>query len=305
MVPKVSILLPAYNQEKYIEETVESILSQTFTDFEFIILDDASSDRTAERIQTFEDERITFYQNAENLGSVGTLNKGLALCRGEYIARIDGDDIAYPDRLAKQVAFLDSHPDVGVVGSAVQCFSDSGMGKVMRYETDSAALFSSFLLAETSMVAHPAVMMRRCLFEGGIQYSQEHFYAEDYKLWNDLKWHTRIANMSEVLLKYRIHQASMSRSKPELQANLRTSIAAAEYERFLGEDVGGCKSTAREMFASLSYSQLVRLVWGLQQQIGMVNALKAVGGAVLRVKVIPPLVAVKHMMERMVGQYAE
>lgn len=305
MVPKVSILLPAYNQEKYIEETVESILSQTFTDFEFIILDDASSDRTAERIQTFEDERITFYQNAENLGSVGTLNKGLALCRGEYIARIDGDDIAYPERLAKQVAFLDSHSDVGVVGSAVQCFSDSGMGEVMRYETDSSALFSSFLLAETSMVAHPAVMMRRCLFEGGIQYSQEHFYAEDYKLWNDLKWHARIGNLPDVLLKYRIHQSSMSRSKPELQARLRTDIAAIEYERIMGENVGSGKSTAQEIFSSLSWLQLFKLLCGLQRHVGLAAAVKAICKTMLSVTVVPYLVSIKHKMERLVGLYAE
>ncbi|MCT4535552.1 glycosyltransferase family A protein [Halodesulfovibrio sp.] len=305
MPPRVSVLLPVYNQEKYIREAIDSILAQTYSDFEFIIIDDASSDMSVKVIQQFTDERIRFYVNTKNLGSVRTLNEGLSLCRGEYIARMDGDDIAYPERFQKQVEFLDAHPDVGVVGAAVQCFSKDGTGEVMRYETDCSALFSSFIFAETSMVAHPVVMMRRNLFASGIKYSQRYFYAEDYKLWNDLKWHTNITNLPEVLLKYRIHPFSMSRTKPEKQALLRTEIAAAEYERLLGERIESKKSSARAIFRSLDWFQLCTLTRGLQQHTGLGDALKIIGKSLFESKIVPYLVIMKRFIIRGISLYVE
>ena len=129
-MPKLSVIMPAYNAEKYIGEAIESILNQTFTDFEFIIIDDGSSDHTADIIKGFHDERIRFIQNEKNSGVANTLNKGLELSQGEYIARMDADDISLPARFEKQVAFMEANPDVAVVGCGIELF---GMSHEKRY----------------------------------------------------------------------------------------------------------------------------------------------------------------------------
>ena len=114
--------MPAYNAEKYINEAIDSILAQTFTDFEFIIIDDGSTDSTCAIVESYSDSRIRFFKNEHNLGVAATLNRGLDLARGEYIARMDADDISLPTRFEKQAAYMDSHPDVVVCGTGVECF---------------------------------------------------------------------------------------------------------------------------------------------------------------------------------------
>lgn len=112
--PKISVIMPAYNAEQYISEAIESILNQTYSNFEFIIIDDGSTDRTVEMVQSYSDPRIRFVQNEHNLGVAATLNRGLKLATGEYIARMDADDIALRERFGKQVSFLDMHPEIAV-----------------------------------------------------------------------------------------------------------------------------------------------------------------------------------------------
>ena len=122
--PKISVVMPAYNAENYIREAIDSILAQTFRDFEFLIIDDGSTDHTVEIIRSYSDSRIRLYQNERNMGVAATLNRGLDLARGEYIARMDADDISLPERFAKQAAYMDAHPDVAVCGSNIILFSE-------------------------------------------------------------------------------------------------------------------------------------------------------------------------------------
>ncbi|UOQ74426.1 glycosyltransferase family 2 protein [Hymenobacter cellulosilyticus] len=122
MSPRVSVLVPVYNVEAYIQETLRSLLNQTYQDFEIVVVNDRSTDQTAERIAELNDPRIHLYTNEVNLGRAGTDNYGMTLVRGELVAKMDGDDLCHPERLAKQVAFLDAHPEVDIVGSWVQCF---------------------------------------------------------------------------------------------------------------------------------------------------------------------------------------
>ncbi len=127
-VPRVSVLMSVYNGERFLRDSVESILGQTFTDFEFLILDDGSTDSTCEILEEYanKDARIVLVRNDRNLGLTRSLNKGLRLVRGEYLARQDADDISLPKRLEMQVKFLDAHPEVGVVGSALEIIDENG-----------------------------------------------------------------------------------------------------------------------------------------------------------------------------------
>src|SRR2546423_6687976 len=126
MRPRVSVLMPVYDVAKYLREAIDSILGQTFTDFEFIIIDDASTDRSAEIINSYNDPRIRFIQNEKNVGLIATLNRGLDLAYGEYLARMDQDDVSLPERLAKQVAFMETASDVAASGTWARDIDDKG-----------------------------------------------------------------------------------------------------------------------------------------------------------------------------------
>ena len=124
-VPSISVVMPAYNAEKYLREDIDSILAQTYDDFEFIIINDGSIDRTKEIILSYSDPRIVYIENEQNSGICVTLNKGLDTAKGRYIVRMDSDDIALPQRLEIQVRYMDANPDVGVAGSMVERFYDN------------------------------------------------------------------------------------------------------------------------------------------------------------------------------------
>lgn len=207
--PKVSVITPAYNAEKYIEESVESILNQTFTDFELIVIDDCSTDKTWEIIQKYagKDKRVVAVKNEKNLGIAGNRNKGLSLARGEYIVWQDADDISLPGRIEKQYMFLESHLDTGIVGGFLQFFSDDGTSSgVRKYHADDADLRKRIF--RYSPVAQPASMIRkRCLNEVG-EYDLKYPPAEDIDMSFRVGMRHKFANLQEVVLKYREHPNS-------------------------------------------------------------------------------------------------
>jgi glycosyltransferase involved in cell wall biosynthesis len=201
--PITSVLLPVYNGETYLRTAIESILKQTFTDFEFIIINDGSSDKSEEIILSFKDKRIRYIRNEKNLGIIQTLNKGLALSNGKYIVRMDADDISMPKRIEKQVAFMDEHRDIGVAGSQYYSFSDTKLTKVYTY-TESEVLRS--LLMFKSCLCHPAVIIRKSvLAENNIKYDERYKHAEDYDFWVQISKISKLSNVKEFLLKYRSH----------------------------------------------------------------------------------------------------
>lgn len=206
--PRVTVLMPVYNGGKYLREAFESILNQTFTDFEFLVINDGSTDASAEIIESYADTRIRFVQNDANLGLIATLNKGLDLARGEYIARMDQDDISLPERLAKQVAFMESHPEVGVCGTWLMVSSEK-KNYIQKYSIYSEEIKCSMLYY--CGVAHPSVIIRKnIILQNHLYYDENYANAEDYELWVRFFNHAQFANLPEALLRYHICSTQMS-----------------------------------------------------------------------------------------------
>lgn len=207
--PKVTVLMPVYNGEKYLRQAIDSILNQTFTDFEFLIINDGSTDASESIIRSYHDSRICLVNNTENVKLIATLNKGLGLARGTYIARMDCDDISVPQRLEKQVLFMDGHQEVGVCGGWIQVFAKDNNSYVQKYPADSAEIKA--LLFFYSSFAHPSVLLRKdVLIKHKLLYNHDFVSAEDYELWLTAGRYTQFANIQEVLLHYRISDQQIS-----------------------------------------------------------------------------------------------
>jgi glycosyltransferase involved in cell wall biosynthesis len=209
--PAVSVLMPVYNAEHYVAEAVRSVLDQSFTDFEFLILDDGSTDGSLRILQEYaaRDPRIRVIARP-NTGIVGALNDLLAEARGELIARMDADDICRPDRFARQVALLRDHPEIVAVGGAIQEIDERG-----RILTDFPAVFGDAviqdqLLAGRNVFAHSAMMLRREAMEQVGRYRPEMQHAEDLDLWLRLGEVGQLENLPEVVLQVRVHPLSVS-----------------------------------------------------------------------------------------------
>ena len=212
--PLVSVVLPVYNCEEYLGEAIESILSQTFASFEFIIIDDGSKDRSAEVMKEFQDERIRIVQQS-NQGLAATLNRGIALARGQYIARQDQDDLSYPERLARQVAHMEAHPDCVLLGTWAQILEvDRPVDRFHRHPVDEAEL--RYLMLFNNPFVHSSVMLRKQAVQqvGGYTTDPERQPPEDFELWSRLSRVGQVANIGEVLLAYREIPGSMSRVGP-------------------------------------------------------------------------------------------
>jgi len=206
--PRVSVIMSVYNGDQYLREAIVSILAQTFADFEFIIIDDGSTDRSVEIVESFDDPRIRPILNSGNLGLATSLNKGLELARGDYIARMDCDDISLPARLERQVAFLDGHPGIGLCGTWLR-YSGVNAGKVVRYPSEPELIRAGFLF--NPVVAHPTVMYRRKLFDRhGLRYDPACQRSQDYELWARALANVAFSNLPEVLFLYRLHPAQVS-----------------------------------------------------------------------------------------------
>jgi hypothetical protein len=211
MSPKVTVLMPVYNGNRYLRDSIESVLNQEFTDFELLIIDDCSRDDSVVIVQSYQDQRVRFLQNAVNLGQTRTLNKGLELAKGDYIARQDQDDISLPKRLKVQVEFLDNHRHIGVVSSATTFIDVAGKSRFML-DIPCTDVEIRWRLLTRNVFAHPAVMMRRDqLLQGGFSYDPRFRYAQDYDLWARLIKETSGANIPFPLVKYRVHSNSASR----------------------------------------------------------------------------------------------
>jgi glycosyltransferase involved in cell wall biosynthesis len=223
-MPKVSVLMPVYNGSRYLCEAIDSILGQTFADFELLVIDDGSTDDSAAIVHSHTDGRIRLLSNNGNRGLVYSANRGLDMARGEYVARMDCDDISLPDRFARQVCFLDRNPDVGICGTHIEIFGDRQW--INRYPVDDAAIRCELLFG--TALAHPSVMMRSSLFrESGLRYENRFAnVAEDYDLWVRASQYTRLANLPRVLLRYRWHDSQTSVRK---EAEQRQSAAKVRY----------------------------------------------------------------------------
>lgn len=234
--PKVTILMPVFNGEEYLRQAIVSILEQTFTDFEFLIINDGSMDSSVDIIQSYDDERIRLIHNKKNLKLISTLNKGIRLSRGQYIARMDCDDISHPERIAKQVAFMEANPEVGVLGTGIFIIDRNGKRKYkFRYPTKHNFLHWS--LCFYSPIVHPAVMIRKNLLMkvGGYDHGMVH--AEDYDLWRRLIKKTRFSNLQDYLLCLRKHESNVTKEKLDKHLENTTKINHKLISEILGENL--------------------------------------------------------------------
>lgn len=200
--------MPVFNGEKYLAAAIESVLAQTFADFEFIIVDDGSHDRSAEIIRAYQarDERIRFIRLERNLGGARARNHAITLSSGELVAIMDCDDVSFPERLEKQVEYLRNNPAIGVLGTGTQAV-DEDLQPLYPFKLPERHALIAFNLFVGSFLIHPSIMIRRELLESVGGYEPSRRTAVDTELWSRLMWRTRFANLPETLLLYRRHPA--------------------------------------------------------------------------------------------------
>lgn len=226
---KVSVLMPIYKtQEVYLREAIESILEQTFLDFEFLILDDCPEDDREKIVKSYNDKRIKYFKNEKNLGISASRNKLIDMAQGEYLAVFDHDDISVPTRLEKQVSFLETHSEVGVISGQLEHFPKK---KVTTHPENNLDIKLSLMQAD--VIAHTAMMVRASVLNKyGIRYEEEYSPAEDYKIVLQLLKYTMFHNIQEVLVKYRNFDGNTSHLQKEKMINadaLCRCFAAKEY----------------------------------------------------------------------------
>lgn len=236
--PKVSLLMCVYNGEAHLREAVESILNQSFYDFELVILDDGSTDSSWQILSEYsaKDSRIVLIQNGVNLGLEKSLNKGLAATKGEYFARQDADDVSLSNRLQLQVDFLDNHPEVGALGTAVELINEQGntIGK-NSLPTDRESLQS--LLLFNNFMHHSTLMVRSSLMQKLGGYDETMRYVEDYDLWWRLSCLSGLATLPNILLKRRVDDGPrISKLYREKQLQNSFEISWKAVCQSLGED---------------------------------------------------------------------
>jgi glycosyltransferase involved in cell wall biosynthesis len=215
MTPDVTVVMSVYNGQPFLKEAIESILSQTCRDIEFIIIDDGSTDQTSAIIASYRDPRIHVIRHDKNAGLAQSLNEGFALASGRYIARMDADDVSYPERLASEVRFLDADPSVGACGTWVEV-AGQGIRQRWEYPVTHKAIHAR-LLFDCSM-AHPTVMFNRTrLHKARLSYDSTYPCAQDYELWCRAVHGLTLANIPEVLLMRRLHDSQVGRRHADAQ----------------------------------------------------------------------------------------
>ncbi len=267
--------MAVHNGELYLKEAIESILNQSFSDFEFIIINDCSTDSSEYIVRSYDDKRIKLYSNEINLGLTKSLNIGLGHCKGQYIARMDADDIAHPDRFLKQTRFLDENLDYGVCGSWYTLFDDSGIIHVAKLIENHDLLQASLLIK--NQMGHPTIMMRKSVLDiNNIWYDEELKTSQDYNMWLRLSVVSKLYNIQESLLDYRIHPKQVVSSKRNvakqythsgrikfLQKLMKTTLSTQEdvvlYKSYFNESLSLAElKNLKEVYSKVSLNSTVR-----------------------------------------------
>jgi glycosyltransferase involved in cell wall biosynthesis len=232
----ISIIMPVYNAEIYLRTAIDSVLNQTYSNFEFIILNDASTDNSADVIKSYTDARIKYFEYSENEGYVVRLNQGIDYSKGEFVARMDSDDICSPNRLLKQVSFLSQRSEVVLCGTYFKLISSTGkeIGSGKRY---SSCNLIKFKLLFSNPICHPSVMFRRNVLEEVGLYDPLKKPAEDYDLWTRIIKHHQIENLPEYLFYYRVHTSSVSHLHGSEQRKKAFSSGINYFTNWIGFDV--------------------------------------------------------------------
>lgn len=207
-MPKISVLMPVYNtKEEYLREAIESILNQTYADFEFIIINDGSTNNAQEVILSYKDERIIYIKNEKNAGPSFAINQGIKIINGEYMVRMDSDDISLPLRFEKQIGFMEKNPQVDISGTWFSKFPQNCLKKMPIGDEE---IKKSLLLSHTPIGGATTIFRKSSMDKFNIKYNEEDMIAEDLSLWLQLTDKVCFANIGEVLYKYRIHSENSS-----------------------------------------------------------------------------------------------
>jgi len=251
--PIASVVMSVFNGETFLAEAIESILNQTFRNFEFVIIDDGSTDKTAEIISNYAkaDGRIRVFSQG-NRGRAESLNRGIDLSRGLYIVRMDADDVAMPSRVEEQIGFLDKHPTIGLLGGACQAIDARGQG----FETILCPLEDSEIRMQMRLhnpMCHPAVVMRKnlALESGGYRKALQD--ADDFDLWLRVAERTQLANLENVVLRYRIHrgQVTIRNFRHQTLCVLAARAAASARARGDPDPLCGIQEITQQVVAAL------------------------------------------------------
>jgi glycosyltransferase involved in cell wall biosynthesis len=231
--PLLSVLMPVYNGETYLAEAIESILNQTYSNFEFIIINDGSTDESKRTIKSYTDDRIHYVENEKNLGLITCLNNGIELAKGHYILRMDADDFSYPNRFEKQMSFMQMNPDIDISGT---WFLKSD--RVTKNTNPTTFEACKLNLINNTVLCHPSVILRKIsILNADIKFKHSALHAEDYQFWIDaIKAGLKISNLPELLLNYRIHPMQISSAKKDIQKNTVNAVRI-DYARFIFGEV--------------------------------------------------------------------
>ena len=228
--PKVSVLLPVYNAERFLNYSLDSLFAQSFQDFEIVAIDDGSTDRSSSILRNYEDSRLRVFRNDQNIGLIRTLNKGIELCRGKYIARIDADDSALPHRLETQVGFLESNPDTFLVFSGRTSIDDSGNEIAIHNRVVTGDGLIRWKLLTGNFITHSSVVFRTSSIPKPL-FDTKYLYAEDYAAWLLLLSEGKFESTIEPLVKYRFHGDSVSAQHRTTQVNSAMTALQSHLQR--------------------------------------------------------------------------
>jgi glycosyltransferase involved in cell wall biosynthesis len=224
---KVTVIMPIYNGEKYLYEAINSILQQDFEDFELLLLDDASTDKSSEIAQSFQNQKIRFLQQTQNKGLVASRNTGIAEAKGEYITWLDHDDYAMPNKLAIQTAFLDQNPNIALVGAYTEYIDENGKTLFQIKPKTNTEILPSYLLFQNCFQQCTVMLRKTALeFPQKLAYREEFVTAEDYDLWVRIAQNHQVANLPIILAKHRRHTQNTSlRLANTQEQNIRKILA--------------------------------------------------------------------------------
>ena len=235
-MPRISVVMPAYNSEKFIANAIKSVINQTYTDWECLIVNEyGGDDGTASIVEEFaaKDPRIRLIQNRRKLGLAESINKGIRLSKGEYIARLDTDDTSHPDRLRKQIDFMDTYSDIGVLGTWQHHYGKSDWIHAPARCYDKC---QAILLFDCNM-CHSTVMIRKAVMMDNAVFYDPKSSIEDFKLWSDMMRYTRIANLPEVLGEYMEGEQNISNDKMEVINEESARVVALSLKRIFDIDL--------------------------------------------------------------------
>ena len=237
VVPRVTVLIATYNDEPFLAAAIDSVLAQTFSDFELLVVIDASTDRSRDIVESYRSPRIRLLVNETNIGTGASANRGLAIIASEYVARLDGNDLCFPERLARQVAYLDAHPEVAAVGSQATIIDVAGrrIGELRRPTTEVGMRWHRIF---GNPLVHSSAMFRRAIVWDSLGGYEERFrFGEDFDLWHRLAKEHAIRNLAESLVAYRADPGSitgaarhpgrdgyLARKAPKIYENLRQEL---------------------------------------------------------------------------------